>query len=123
MADREEIKGLAKKILNKVTTNQARVFSVCVTLVILLLFLATNTGRHVIVFLAYVLFVAACLFGGFKLYKYTTENAHGTPKEKKAKEEIEIHQDPFEDSQVEVEPDPFVNEGSDTTDSTTEEKE
>ncbi len=99
MADKKEVKGLVKKILNKVTPNTARIFSILVTIIVLVLFLATSTGRNVITFLAYVLFVACTLYGGYKLYKYTTENAHGTPKEKPAKEEpkddYEYVVDPF----------------------------
>ena len=87
MADKKEIKGLIKKILDKITVNQARIFSIVVTALVLLLFLATTTGRNVLTFLAYVGFAAGALYGGYKLYKYTTENAHGVPKERKPKKE------------------------------------
>ncbi len=83
---KKEAKSLIQRILNGVTVNGARWFSIIITLVLLLLFLVTYPGRMIITVLGYVAFILCILYFGYKLYKYTTENAHGVPKPKKVKQ-------------------------------------
>ncbi len=87
MVNKNEVKGFVKKILDKMTVSQARIFTIVVTALVLLLFLATSGGRSIIGFLAYVGFIGGTLYGGYRLYKYTTENAHGDQKQGKTNEE------------------------------------
>lgn len=102
---REELKqdgiSILQKLLDRTTVNQARWFSAIVTFLVLFLFVVTPGGRDIIVFLGYVGFVLCVLYGGYKLYKYTTANAKGVPKPKAPKPEIIDDEPPVEDDSVE----------------------
>ena len=105
---KEETNKFMQKVYNKLTKTQAGVLSIVFTALVLILFLCTYTGRHIIVFVAYVAFIAAVLYCGYRLFKHTTVRAKGVPKPKK---QVEDEPDDIEFNDVEGE-DPFVNDGS-----------
>ena len=138
MVDKNEVKDFFKKVLSKMTVSQARIFTVVVTALFLLLFLATSGGRSIIEFLAYVGFVGGTLYGGYRLYKYTTENAHGEQRqakkdEKEASRGTIISEEPYDpffsndteceddDSFLEAEEEDTSKVGEDSTDEPKEE--
>ncbi len=107
---KKETNKFMEKVYAKLTKTQVGVISILLTALVLILFLCTYTGRHVITFVAYVGFVALVLYCGYRLFKHTTARAHGVPKPKKEKvvepDVIEYDEFPDEDGV------PFEDEGS-----------
>ena len=88
---KKESKSILQRIVSKMTPNGALIFSAIITAIVLVLFLATSLGRSIIVVVGYVIFIAAILYGGYNLYKFSVENAKGIPKQKsKAANEHQI---------------------------------
>ena len=85
----EELKkdgaNIIHNIMERMSVNQARWFSVILTLVVLLLFVCTTGGRDIIVFLGYLGFILFVLYCGYVVYKYTTSHAKRIPKPRERK--------------------------------------
>ena len=85
----EELKkdgaNIIHNIMERMSVNQARWFSVILTLVVLLLFVCTTGGRDIIVFLGYLGFILFVLYCGYVVYKYTTSHAKRIPKPREKK--------------------------------------
>ncbi len=89
MSEKKDFGRMVRKVMKVFTVSQARFITIALTLVILLVFLTTRGGRNIIEFLGYISFVGGVLFGGYKLYMYTTKNAKDAPVVKKEPEPID----------------------------------
>ena len=83
---KKDVGKIAGWIFDRLTPNAARLCSLLVILLVLVLGLATQTGRNVISFIAYVVFGLQVLYWGIKFYKYCYTHANREPKRKEEAE-------------------------------------
>ena len=84
-AFKKEVGEILKKLFSKLTPGQGKSLSLIVSAVIAILFLCTTTGRSVIVFIGYLIFIYVILLFAYKFYNFATANSTAEPKPKKVK--------------------------------------
>ncbi len=85
---KKEVQSFSDKFFSKITPNGARVISTLVVALVLILFLATQTGRNIVAFVGYIAFALLVLFHGYRFYKCFSGKAKGIPKQKKVENDI-----------------------------------
>lgn len=127
MADQKErIKNGLKKfetmVFSHLTKIQAKVICVCITILFLLLYYFTPSGRFAINIVGYVCFTVGILYLAYQLFQYASNKASKEPKPKKVPEPEDEDASESEDEEVapeaesesEESPKPVESEESET---------
>ncbi len=84
-AFKKEVGEILEKLFSKLTPKQGKSVSLIIPAIVALLFLCTTTGRSVIVFVGYLIFVCGILLFAYKFFNFASAHSVAAPKPKKVK--------------------------------------